>query len=75
MGEAANGVAKKVMKLTNGSSHVAAENGAANGANGAATAPSKRCLWFEEELEEDLRWVFGVSKYTHFSLFHCLRLF
>lgn len=22
----------------------------------------KRCLWFEEELEEDLRWVFGVSK-------------
>jgi len=21
-----------------------------------------RCLWFEEELEQDLRWVFGVSK-------------
>lgn len=26
--------------------------------------PPKRCLWFEEELEEDLRWVFGVSKYA-----------
>lgn len=25
----------------------------------------KRCLWFEEELEEDLRWVFGVSKILH----------
>jgi hypothetical protein len=23
---------------------------------------NKRCLWFEEELEPDLRWVFGVSK-------------
>ncbi len=23
---------------------------------------NKRCLWFEEELEADLRWVFGVSK-------------
>jgi len=27
-----------------------------------AVEPKKRCLWFEEELEEDLRWVFGVSK-------------
>jgi len=27
--------------------------------------PRKRCLWFEEELEQDLRWVFGVSKILH----------
>ncbi|KAH9531052.1 hypothetical protein CY35_19G015700 [Sphagnum magellanicum] len=26
---------------------------------------NKRCLWFEEELEPDLRWVFGVSKILH----------
>lgn len=30
----------------------------------AEVEPKKRCLWFEEELEEDLRWVFGVSKYA-----------
>lgn len=32
----------------------------------------KRCLWFEEELEEDLRWVFGVSKYVPTTSFDCL---
>lgn len=38
-----------------------------NGAAATTVAPSvevehkKRCLWFEEELEEDLRWVFGVT--------------
>ncbi|KAJ7296800.1 hypothetical protein O6H91_01G029800 [Diphasiastrum complanatum] len=26
---------------------------------------SRRCLWFEEEIEEDLRWVFSVSKILH----------
>lgn len=31
----------------------------------AEVEPRKRCLWFEEELEEDLRWVFGVSKILH----------
>lgn len=35
--------------------------------------PKKRCLWFEEELEEQLRWVFGVSKYLncHLLIFAC----
>jgi hypothetical protein len=46
---------------TNGSAVHA--NGSGLKKNGVAkTAGSKRCLWFEEELEDDLRWVFGVSK-------------
>ncbi|KAL2608278.1 hypothetical protein R1flu_026851 [Riccia fluitans] len=40
---------------------VGASKVSANGVH----ASSKRCLWFEEELEEDLRWVFGVSKILH----------
>ncbi|CAM6123473.1 unnamed protein product [Calypogeia fissa] len=45
-------------------------NGSSVVANGkkkdvARNVGSKRCLWFEEELEEDLRWVFGVSKILH----------
>eukprot|EP00850_Spirogloea_muscicola_P022132 SM000278S10019 [mRNA] locus=s278:138022:141251:- [translate_table: standard] len=35
------------------------------GAGAAAVPASCRRLWFEEELEEDLRWVFGVSRILH----------
>ncbi|CAM6094417.1 unnamed protein product [Calypogeia fissa] len=52
----------------NGSSVVM--NGSSVVANGkkkdvARNVGSKRCLWFEEELEEDLHWVFSVSKILH----------
>ncbi|BBN18509.1 spermidine synthase [Marchantia polymorpha subsp. ruderalis] len=45
-------------KAANGTS---APKKAVNG----VSASNKSCLWFEEELEEDLRWVFGVSKILH----------
>lgn len=40
----------------NGASHITAKPAAAE------PERKKRGLWFEEELEPDLRWVFGVSK-------------
>lgn len=61
MGES-NGVGAKPMKHTSKtSSHVVPENGA----NGTARGPTKHCFWFKEELEEDLQWVFGVSRILH----------
>lgn len=49
---------------SNGSAmHVNGSNGSVGKKNGVIkNVESKRCLWFEEELYEDLRWVFGVSK-------------
>lgn len=42
--------------------HAAHVNGSAMAEEEPVVVSKKRCLWFEEELEEDLRWVFGVSK-------------
>lgn len=43
----------------------------------APDAPQRRRLWFEEELDEDLRWVFGVSSIIHtgVSKFQDIELF
>ncbi|KAL3676074.1 hypothetical protein R1sor_026022 [Riccia sorocarpa] len=53
--------ARKTSQSANTVNGVAANKVSANG----VSSTSKRCLWFEEELEEDLRWVFGVSKILH----------
>jgi hypothetical protein len=49
--------------LANGASHITAKPAAAE------PECKKRGLWFEEELEPDLRWVFGVSKHVPLTLF------
>lgn len=46
----------------NGASHITAKPAAAE------PEYKKRGLWFEEELEPDLRWVFGVSKHVPLTL-------
>lgn len=70
MGES-NGVGAKPMKHTSKtSSHVVPENCA----NGTVRGPTKHCFWFKEELEEDLQWVFGVSRYVFFVLISFLQV-
>ncbi|KAJ7520590.1 hypothetical protein O6H91_19G012100 [Diphasiastrum complanatum] len=50
---------------------------AKNGLAGDTALPSsRRCLWFEEEIEDNLRWIFSVSKilYTGVSKFQDIAL-